>query len=134
MQANDTYKGISSSHSTLVQWAEEKLALSVIASELVDHHLGQLDQEIASLQTEVEVSLICWLSHGHMSVLVQTCRYWCAWDGALLVSLPFNHWLLTLLGLLTESAHAAERGRGGSSGSCLRGHTRRPCRPPKSLA
>ena len=55
LQASGAYKSITSNHSTLVQWAEEKLALSVIASELVDYHLGQLDQDIASLQTEVEV-------------------------------------------------------------------------------
>ena len=54
-QAVPSYKSISSSHSTLIQWAEEKLALSVIASELVDHHLSQLDKDIISVQSEVEV-------------------------------------------------------------------------------
>ena len=55
LQLAAAHADVSSSHSLLIQWGEEKLALAIIASDLVDHHMTQLDGDIGALQSEVDV-------------------------------------------------------------------------------
>lgn len=55
LQLAAAHADVSSSHSLLIQWGEEKLALAIIASDLVDHHMTLLDGDIGALQSEMDV-------------------------------------------------------------------------------
>lgn len=42
----------------LVQWAEEKMSLACIMSDLLDMHVIQLDRDLQGLESELEVFYI----------------------------------------------------------------------------
>lgn len=57
-------KTIEEDQRLLVQWAEEKMSLACIMSDLLDMHVLQLDKDLQGLESELEVSLIA--SYGDL--------------------------------------------------------------------
>ena len=54
-QVIDLRKGIEEDQRLLVQWAEEKMSLACIMSDLLDMHVIQLDKDLQGLESELEV-------------------------------------------------------------------------------
>ena len=54
-QVVDLRKSIEEDQRLLVQWAEEKMSLACIMSDLLDMHVIQLDKDLQGLESELEV-------------------------------------------------------------------------------
>ena len=51
----------------LVQWAEEKMSLACIMSDLLDMHVIQLDKDLQGLESELEVGIP---RHSRLSLML----------------------------------------------------------------
>lgn len=55
VQVMDLRESIVEDQRLLVQWAEEKMSLACIMSDLLDMHVIQLDKDLQGLESELEV-------------------------------------------------------------------------------